>query len=148
MGDRPTRPPPSVTAIAAAPGWSTEQDWVADGRWVWRREVETVSWWPATPHTDSAPQANHTSPACNFLWADWKCICGQTSWPNRTRCYDCVMPRPQGDAANRENNTEMGTSFAEVTEHMYADTNEKAKEKQLIQHATATTRRSRNNEWE
>ena len=133
--------------MAAAPGWSTEQDWIADGRWVWRREVETVSWWPATPHTDSAPQANHTSPACIFLWADWKCICGQTNWPNRTRCYDCVMPRPQGDAANREKNTE-GTSLTEVTEvteHMYADTNEKAKERQLIPHTTATTRRSRHN---
>ena len=57
------------------------------------------------------------------------------------------MPRPQGDAANREKNTE-GTSLTEVTEvteHMYADTNEKAKERQLIPHTTATTRRSRHN---
>ena len=77
--------------MSTAPKWSPEKDWLTSDRWYWRREVETVSWWPATPHTTRDLESNTPVSAPR---ADWTCTCSQINWPWRTHCYQCGHPRP------------------------------------------------------
>ena len=85
--------------MSAAPKWTAQQEWFTDDRWAWRREVETVSWWPATPRSNRNVDRSHTTTAAS-PWSDWTCICGQANWPKRTRCCGCALARPQASAGS------------------------------------------------
>ena len=85
---------------AAAPAWTREVHAYASTRWVWRKEVTTITWWPlydatpeaGQPHADADPKTQQQS-AKPSRTTDWYCPCRQSNWHWRRACYACGIPK-------------------------------------------------------
>ena len=79
---------------SSAPNWTTEKAYLTRDSWHWRREVETVTWWPSATHI------TETSSAAPTTRDEWTCTCGQGNWARRTHCYECGIPRSRPSCRN------------------------------------------------
>ena len=88
-----------------APAWTSDPQSFSSTRWIWRKEITTITWWPhdhgdpnraAPPTTLSEAKPAHT----NRKHADWNCGCGTNNWPWRQACFVCHAPRRPDDCAD------------------------------------------------
>ena len=80
--------------MADAPKWTSDPQSFSSTRWVYRREITTITWWP-----HSASRGDQTHPPVDEKHTDWYCECGTNNWPRRQHCFVCHAPRDTSDQA-------------------------------------------------
>ena len=75
--------------MADAPKWTTDPQNFADTRWVYRRDITTITWWPHSSRSDSGTNTTHVDKQDT----DWYCECGTKNWQRRQNCFVCLAPR-------------------------------------------------------
>ena len=78
------------------PAWTRDVHSYASTRWVWRKEITTVTWWPLSAGAQEPPPIQTTDAKAQHATAknaDWNCLRGQSSWSWRRACYACYVPR-------------------------------------------------------
>ena len=92
--------------MADSPAWTRDIQSYTSARWVWRKEVTTITRWPLEGTAPEPPP--QTTDAKSPLQAtrppDWLCACGQSNWAWRRICYLCYVPKEM-DAANTTTST-------------------------------------------
>ena len=82
--------------MSDAPKWTNDPRSFASTRWIYRREITTITWWP---HSASRGDQTYTP------MDDWYCECGTNNWPRRLHCFVCHAPRDASDQAKTTDRT-------------------------------------------
>ena len=62
---------PRATAMDAPPSWTTDASYFSSARWVWRREVQSVTWWPLDAEQHRQHQQHWTCALCGKDHSSW-----------------------------------------------------------------------------
>ena len=87
--------------MADAPKWTTDPKNYADTRWVYHRDITTITWWPHSSGNNSTHVAKYDT--------DWSCACGTSNWQKRQNCYFCLAPRTNDHAEEAQQQTSADT---------------------------------------
>ena len=105
------------------PAWTRDIQSYTSTRWIWRKEVTTVTWWPLQGSTAEPLHHQPTDPKAPPQTAkspDWQWVCGQSNWAWRRACYASYVPKGM-DPPPVATNTGVGSATVNTNDERISD---------------------------